>query len=107
MDAWPTFWRHNKPLYERHIAAGYRFKHGDKTAHFVDGNGEYATYPVGYITGVGYNDNGTPTPYYASVYLGESGWAQRSYKTRQECVDWAFEYAAEVLAKQTDDQTPA
>ena len=98
MDAWPTFWTHNKPLYEAHIKAGYTFKHGDRTAHFVDSDGEYAAYPVGYITGVGVSKNGSPRPYYASVYLGDS-WAQGSFSTYQEAITWGFERGKEVLAE--------
>ena len=94
-DAWPTFWGHNEPLFNAHILAGYSFKHGP-LSHFVDSNGDYAPYPKGYITGVGYSDNGTPRPYYASVFLGD-GWAQRVAKSRQECIEWALKKAKEVL----------
>ena len=90
MDAWPTFWKHNKPLYDLMIAKGFKFKH-DELSHFVDSDDNYVAYPAGYITGVGYNDNGTPTPFYASINLGEgNGILQRSFKTRQETVKWAF-----------------
>jgi len=95
MDAWPTFWNHNKPLYEAHIEAGFKFKHGNGVAHFVDQNGKYATYPKGYITGVQYRQNGSPRPYYASVYLGDS-WMQYTGKTDEECVIQALERAKEV-----------
>lgn len=95
MDAWSNFWTHNKPLYDQMIAKGFTFKRGKQNAHFVDTNGEYVSFPRGYITGVGYSDNGTPTPYFASICLGDS-WAQRSFKTYSEAIDWAKGYAIEL-----------
>lgn len=95
MDAWPTFWNHNKPLFEQHVAAGFRFVRNKDKAHFVDADGNYANYPVGYITGVGYVKNGNPNPYYASVYLGD-GWAQCNGKTADEAEKKARERASKV-----------
>lgn len=100
MDSWSRFWKHNKPLHEAHIKKGFTFKKGERTSHFVDNEGNYASFPIGYITGVGHNNNGTPTPYYASVYLGESGWAQRSFATIKEAADWALDKGKQVLAEQ-------
>ena len=96
MDAWPTFWDWNKPLFEQHVAAGFRFVRNKDTAHFVDANGDYASHPVGYITGIGYSKNGSPNPYYASVYLGDS-WAQYSGKTAAEVEKKAREKASKVV----------
>lgn len=102
MDAWPTFWKHNKPLFEKHIADGFLFKNSERTSHFIDSDGNYAPFPVGYITGVGCSlDVGHPHPWHASVYLGDRGWAQRGFGTRDEAIAWAFEHAAQVLGKQS------
>jgi hypothetical protein len=96
MDSWPDFWEQNKDLFHQHIADGFKFKKGKGLSHFVDAAGEYAIYPVGYITGVGrHDDPNHPNPFVASVYLGGS-WAQRSFQTTAEVIKWAKEKAAEV-----------
>lgn len=97
MDAWPTFWSHNEPLFNEMIKKGFKFKRDNKLAYFVDSEGEYANFPVGYITGPGVDyNNGNPRPWYASVN-GHNGWAQRSGKNQQEVVAWALEKGKEVL----------
>jgi len=100
MDAWPTFWSHNEPLFRQHIADGYRFKQHKGLAHFVDADGKYATYPTGYITGPQRHTNGNPAPFQVNVHLGaDVGWAQRNFKRVDHAVAWAFERAKEVLAE--------
>jgi hypothetical protein len=100
MDAWPEFWDHNRPLFERHIGAGFRFVGGKETASFVDKDGNYAAFPVGYITGPLCDYNGSPRPWHVGVYLGVRGWFSWTAATRTEAVSVAREKARAVIAAQ-------
>lgn len=94
MDGFPDFWHKNKILYDTMIMYGYKYVHRNGCAFFEDHKGKYIEFPEGYITGVGFNNNGTPYPYYASVNT-KVGWAQRSFKTRLGAISWALEYHKE------------
>jgi len=88
-DAWPTFWEHNQPLFEKMVEAGFHFVERNGLAYFTDASGQYVAFPKGYITGPHFSNNGSPRPWSASVYNGES-WYQWSTKTRQEVIDLAI-----------------
>ena len=94
MDSWPFFWKHNKPLFDAMIAAGWQFKDTGPHRHFVDKIGNYVAYPVGYITGPTYYSDSQK--YYASV-MGPNGWLQRGFASRQNACEWALGQAKEIL----------
>jgi hypothetical protein len=71
-----TIKEHNKPLADAFKAKGYKWKAKDGKAYFVDNEGNYAGFPVGYITGP-CRDGNQIGKSYASVYLGD-GWWQRT-----------------------------
>lgn len=95
MDSWPAFWKHNKPLYEAMLAEGCSFKRNVTAglSSFRDANGEYVDYPVGYITGPCFQDNGNRKPWYASI-KGSDGWRQRSFADRDDAINWALAEAS-------------
>jgi hypothetical protein len=87
MDSWSNFWYRNKPLYEKMIATGHTYKKNKGSGHFVNKDGDYVPFPVGYVTGVGYLKNGSPYPYYVSIQ-GTNGWYQRSFTNFGQALKW-------------------
>lgn len=93
---------HNKPLDDAMVAKGYRFHRG-KYEHYVDSEGEYVSYPPGYIRGPHVDYNGSPRPLSISVQ-GHDGWLQMSFhdNERDEAIQWALETAEQVLANRPE-----
>jgi hypothetical protein len=89
-----AFRKHNKPLKKAMEDNGFLLVHRDGKTYFVDKNGEYQSYPVGYITGPSSCEQG----YYVSV-KGRDGWAQRTFKADRtaQTAEWALERAKEAL----------
>jgi len=83
----------NAPLHAAMLAAGNRFVKEKGREFFRDENGNYASYPVGYIRGPHRAENGSPRPWSFSVQ-GEEGWHQRSFTSREhwngEGLMWAL-----------------
>jgi hypothetical protein len=93
-DCWPKVWQQNKALFDDMIfKQNCKFQEGKNTASFIDIDGKYVSFPVGYIT---YNfypaDRGTP---YISVQ-GKNGWLQKSSKNHQELLQWAIETSSKL-----------
>jgi hypothetical protein len=89
MDGWSNFWYRNKPLYDKMIEEGNTYK-PDKDkglGYFVNKDGDYVSFPVGYVTGIGYDNNGNPKPYYVSI-KESNGWRQHSFRTFNEALEW-------------------
>lgn len=91
--------QHNAPLDEAMRAQGYKLiskQRGDGTflRHYVDKEGNYVSYPPGYITFSGD---------YVSVMLENGTWAQRSTFprkwTQDQLISWALEYAGDILKR--------
>lgn len=94
--------KHNAPLHEAMKAKGYELIQKQNLVHYVDSEGKYVPYPVGYITGPQYSNNGNPKPYSMSVQ-GRNGWHQRSFSSKEinsgEAAKWALETGREILQK--------
>ncbi len=60
----------------------------DGKQYFVDKEGKYANFPVGYITGP--SKDGNSGGFYMSVY-GVNGWSQKSGHNISELEKWAVE----------------
>lgn len=93
---------HNEPLRQAMFARGCKWKDNGQTQHFTL-NGRYEPYPIGYIRGPHYSNNGNPKPYTFSVQ-GPDGWLQMHFNSTEVSVDgvrWALSKAAEVLTKAT------
>lgn len=86
--------KHNEPLRQAHFKLGYKWKTKNGIAYFVDDTDKYVPFPVGYITGPT-RDRNREGFSYMSVYLGESGWAQRTMDNGIELEQWALERAKE------------
>jgi hypothetical protein len=92
----------NRSLYDQMIQKGCRWKSGPRYQHFVDAEGDYAEYPVGYITGpCRAEENGSGTPYYISVN-GADGWRQRSGSLADipGLKQWALDTQNEILSQE-------
>ncbi len=85
--------KHNQPLKLKMESKGFRLKFTKDHTFFVDANGKYEPYPIGYITGPHHGGNGE---LYMSVQ-GPNGWRQRSFKNESEAVKWALATAKEIL----------
>jgi len=85
----------NAPLRAKMEKRGYHLNISkDKRKFFIDKEGKYVPYPVGYITGPGMS-NGS---YYMSVQ-GKNGWSQKSGLDILELKKWAVEKSKQNLAE--------
>ena len=89
---------HNEPLRQAMFARGCEWQVNDTTEHFTL-NGQYEDYPIGYIRGPHYGNNGNPRPYSCSVQ-GPEGWLQMGFASADDAKKWALETAANVLERQ-------
>lgn len=94
-----TDWPGNAALTAQMINEGYQFKRNGWYEHFIDAEGKYVEYPIGYIRGP-YCDrsSGNPRPWCVSV-KGPGGWHQRSFRDGQmeKMKQWAIETQIYVL----------
>jgi hypothetical protein len=100
-----TIESHNEPLRQAMFDRGCEWKVGDRYEHFTK-DGEYASYPVGYIRGPHSTSPGNPNRYQYSVQ-GHSGWWQRSFPSISEGQRWALETAVSVLSTPKDESVEA
>ncbi len=77
----------NAPLKAEMESKGCKLITKDGKQYFVDKEGKYANFPVGYITGPSKHDR---EGFYMSVY-GVNGWSQRSGHDIYELEKWAVE----------------
>ena len=92
----------NRPLRDEMFRIGFEWKSTKTHEHFVDSDGEYVPYPLGYIRGAHLSENGSPRPWSFSVQ-GHDGWHQRSFPTlSRDAYDWALETAKEIILDTKD-----
>ena len=99
IEEWDGTWPGNAALTAQMINKGYRFKRDKQYEHFVDAEGKFVEYPVGYIRGPHCDrSNGTPRPWSVGVN-GPDGWHQRSFRDGEmsELRQWALETQASIL----------
>jgi hypothetical protein len=86
----------NRRLHQEMLDNGYSIKETINKRHYIDSDGNYVSFPVGYITGPSYV-SGSLNPYYCSVQ-GETGWHQRTGSTPEEVREWAIQEQKEILS---------
>lgn len=77
---------HNAKLDQMMVDNGYSLN----GKHFVDSKDRYVPFPVGYVTGPRYNNNGNPQPWSYSMQ-GKNGWLQMPFRFRREADEWIAE----------------
>lgn len=95
---------HNRPLHLHMIARGFNFKRNETTEHFVDKEGEYASYPAGYIRGPHRTSEGNPRKWCCSVMLFNGSWSQRTFKSRTDTHDWAVCFAHNMITQEYQNE---
>lgn len=88
----------NERLHRHMLDNGYTLKKGNKYTHYIDSDGNYVSYPIGYITGPSRGTDAlTGKPYWYCSVQGGNGWRQRSGTTPEEVSKWAIQKQKEVM----------
>jgi hypothetical protein len=97
----PTMYGENQRLFDQALSEGKTyFKSKDGLHYLQNPDGTYFGWPVGFITGPQFYDNGNPNPYSMSVN-GPDGWHQRgsNYNGLDNLKKWAVEKQKEILSQ--------
>lgn len=97
----PTMYGENQRLFDQALSEGKTyFKSKDGLHYLQNPDGTYFGWPVGFITGPQFCDNGNPNPYSMSVN-GPDGWHQRgsNYNGLDNLKKWAVEKQKEILSQ--------
>lgn len=101
MASFPNMYGDNQRLFDEAIASGLTHYVGDEYEYFKNADNSYNGFPIGFIRGPHYVDNGSMQPYTMSVY-GADGWHQRScnWADLEKTKQWAIELQASILQSQ-------
>jgi len=97
----PTMYGENQRLFDQALSEGKTyFKSKDGLHYLQNPDGTYFGWPVGFITGPQFGDNGNPNPYQMSVN-GPGGWHQRgsNYNGIDALKKWAVETQKKILSE--------